>query len=69
MRALRGVSEVARACLLLRTLEGMPYARISELLQIPEGTAMSHVHRTRQFLRERLADLGVDGLDSRTPKG
>lgn len=55
--ALRAVGETARCCLLLRTIEGLDYAEISRLLQIPEGTAMSHVHRTRLLLRERLADL------------
>jgi RNA polymerase sigma-70 factor (ECF subfamily) len=57
MRALASVSEVARACLLLRTIEGLNYDEISQVLEIPPGTAMSHVHRTRMFLRERLADL------------
>jgi len=56
VRALNSVSDIARACLLLRTIEQMEYADISKLLQIPEGTAMSHVHRARQHLRERLAD-------------
>ncbi len=55
MNALRGVSDTARACLLLRTIEGLEYADISALLNIPEGTAMSHVHRARQYLRERLS--------------
>lgn len=55
--ALQRVSETARICLLLRTIEGLEYAEISRLLKIPEGTAMSHVHRTRQFLRTELADL------------
>src|SRR5213079_264175 len=55
-KALNSVSDVARACLLLRTIEQMEYSEISRLLQIPEGTAMSHVHRARQHLRERLAD-------------
>lgn len=53
--ALGGISDVARACLLLRTLDGLEYSHIAELLGIPEGTAMSHVHRARQYLRERLA--------------
>ncbi len=59
--ALEDVGEVARACLLLRTLEGMDYARIAELLGIPAGTAMSHVHRTRRLLRQRLSGAGDDG--------
>jgi RNA polymerase sigma-70 factor, ECF subfamily len=57
MQALGEVSEVARACLLLRTIESMEYADISVALSIPEGTAMSHVHRTRRHLRDKLADL------------
>lgn len=60
LSALNEVSEPARACLLLRTLEGLEYAQISALLEIPEGTAMSHVHRTRRFLRERLADMAPE---------
>ena len=68
LRALNEVSETARACLLLRTLEGLAYSRIAALLEIPEGTAMSHVHRTRRFLRERLADLApYDPLDREAP--
>lgn len=58
MRALREVSEIPRTCLLLRTLEGLDYTEISRILDIPEGTAMSHVHRTRLLLRQRLAHLG-----------
>ena len=54
MRALGGLSEVARACLLLRTIEAMDYEEIGRVLEIPEGTAMSHVHRSRMKLREQL---------------
>jgi len=57
MRTLASVGEVARACLLLRTIEGLNYDEISQVLEIPPGTAMSHVHRTRMLLRERLSDL------------
>ncbi|MBK8269320.1 MAG: RNA polymerase sigma factor [Planctomycetes bacterium] len=57
MQALGEVSEIARACLLLRTIESMEYADISVALSIPEGTAMSHVHRTRRHLRNRLMGL------------
>ena len=56
IKALNSVSDIARACLLLRTIEQMEYSEISRLLEIPEGTTMSHVHRARQHLRERLAD-------------
>jgi RNA polymerase sigma-70 factor (ECF subfamily) len=52
--ALRSLDETARACLLLRTLMQMPYRQISLVLDIAEGTAMSHVHRARAVLREKL---------------
>lgn len=59
VRALDGINETARACLLLRTLEGMEYREIARTLDIAEGTAMSHVHRARAALRERLIDSGA----------
>ncbi len=52
--ALRSLDETPRICLLLRTIHSMPYDEISSILGIPEGTAMSHVHRARGALRERL---------------
>ena len=56
MRALEGIADVPRSCLLLRTVEGLEYSEIARLLGIPEGTAMSHVHRSRQYLRKRLTE-------------
>lgn len=55
------LADMARACLLLRTVEEMKYSEIAQLLDIPEGTAMSHVHRARRTLRERLSDLAPEG--------
>lgn len=51
---LMSLEESARACLVLRVVHGMAYSEISQALNIPEGTAMSHVHRSRLALRERL---------------
>ena len=59
--ALHQVSEAARACLLLRVVEDLSYAEISEILDIPEGTAMSHVHRTKRVLREQLENRYTKG--------
>ncbi len=56
VQALDSLSEAARACLLLRTVEGLSYAEVASLLSIPEGTAMSHVHRARRQLRDRLTE-------------
>jgi RNA polymerase sigma-70 factor, ECF subfamily len=52
--ALNKLEETARVCLLLRTIRQMPYREIAALLSIPEGTAMSHVHRARGAMREEL---------------
>ena len=54
-RALDALAETPRTCLLLRTILHLSYAEISEMLEIPEGTAMSHVHRGRQTLRRQLS--------------
>lgn len=53
--ALNELEEVPRACLLLRTVRQMSYREIAAVLAIPEGTAMSHVHRARHAMRKRLS--------------
>ena len=56
-RVLAGLQELSgtqRACLLLRTVLDLSYREVASTLEIPEGTAMSHVHRARQALREKL---------------
>ena len=45
-----------RTPFLLRDVEGLSYPEIAETLQIKLGTVKSRVHRTRLFLRRRLAD-------------
>jgi RNA polymerase sigma-70 factor, ECF subfamily len=69
LSALNSVGEVARACLLLRTVEQLEYSEISRILEIPEGTAMSHVHRTRNHLRQRLAGHEAEGLGASKSPG
>ncbi|MCA9241241.1 MAG: RNA polymerase sigma factor, partial [Planctomycetales bacterium] len=54
--ALLELTEEARCCLLLRTVHELDYTEIADLLTIPRGTAMSHVHRSRQKLRRLLAE-------------
>jgi len=56
VHALNEVSEVARSCVLLRCVQKLAYSEIAELLTIPEGTAMSHVHRAKKILRQHLQD-------------
>lgn len=58
LNALQSIPETARACLLLRAVEGLSYKEISDLLGVPEGTAMSHVHRARAAMRRSLEEGG-----------
>ena len=54
LAALNTLGETARACLLLRTILDLSYRELAETLEIPEGTAMSHVHRARAAMRKAL---------------
>ncbi|HZW05690.1 MAG TPA: RNA polymerase sigma factor [Phycisphaerales bacterium] len=65
--ALDGLSETARLCLLLRVVGGLPYSSISAIVQVPEGTAMSHVHRAQRALRQTLSGRASNapGVDER----
>lgn len=53
--ALDTLPETARLCLLLRIVGDLPYSTIANIAQVPEGTAMSHVHRAQRALRHSLA--------------
>jgi DNA-directed RNA polymerase specialized sigma24 family protein len=41
----------------------MDYEQIGQVLNIPQGTAMSHVHRSRMRLREHLQSRGQRQTD------
>ncbi|GMU33049.1 MAG: RNA polymerase sigma factor [Planctomycetia bacterium] len=69
VQALGELTPAARACLLLRTVEQMEYREISGILGIPEGTAMSHVHRSRQLLRASLGKVSRPGTTAANPDG
>lgn len=61
MHGLNGLDETQRTCLLLRTIMDLSYQEIGTMLEIPKGTAMSHVHRARLRLVEQLRDQPTDG--------
>lgn len=53
-RALLSLPDEFRVPLVLRDVEGLSYADISQALQIPEGTVKSRLHRARMALRRAL---------------
>jgi RNA polymerase sigma-70 factor (ECF subfamily) len=53
--AMEKLDEISRTCLLLRVVGQTPYHAIAQMLGIPEGTCMSHVHRARRQLAAWLA--------------
>lgn len=67
VEALGELDETARQCVLLRTVMDRSYAEIARTLDIPEGTAASHVHRARRALRARL--MRQDGNADATRSG
>lgn len=56
-RALSVLDEKSRTCLLLRTVRNLPYAAIATILDMPEGTVMSIVHRAKASLRDALSSF------------
>ncbi len=55
--ALLELPEELRAAVVLYDIEGQSYKEIAEILEIPEGTVKSRIHRARHGLRERLQPL------------
>lgn len=53
--SLQQLEQIPRACLLLRVVHELTYDEIAAMLEIPSGTAMSHVHRSKRRLRTELA--------------
>lgn len=55
--ALCELDEEFRIVVVLRDREGLDYAEIAEVLDLPVGTVKSRLHRGRNLLREKLIDL------------
>jgi RNA polymerase sigma factor (sigma-70 family) len=51
---LAGLPRGQREAVVLRHVEGLPYAEVAEVLGRPVGTVKTHVHRGVRQLRERL---------------
>jgi RNA polymerase sigma-70 factor (ECF subfamily) len=57
-QALSALRPEWRAAVVLRYDEGLSYEEIAEVLDIPEGTVKTFVHRARKQLADRLAAAG-----------
>jgi len=62
---IRALGARDREILILREFQGLSYAELAEVLQIPRGTVMSRLHTARQRLRAQLEPLttGSGGRD------
>lgn len=56
-RALAQLDPEDRAILVLREIDGLSYAEISEIMEKPLGTVKSGISRAREALRLKLGDL------------
>ena len=57
MEALEELDDEFRLVVVLCDMEGMDYARIAAVLNLPIGTVKSRLHRARCDLKDKLADL------------
>jgi RNA polymerase sigma-70 factor (ECF subfamily) len=57
--ALTALPESFRQVVLLVDVDGLSYAEAARVLDIPEGTVMSRLHRARRRIRDRLAAAGL----------
>ena len=62
--ALLGLAPRLRLPLVLYDLEGLPYPEIARMLDLPEGTVKSRIHRARERLRTLLEAAGGLGAGS-----
>jgi RNA polymerase sigma-70 factor (ECF subfamily) len=58
-RCLGSLTEVDRAVVVLREVQGMTYEEIATTLGLPMGTLKARLHRARERLRVRLTRAGV----------
>jgi RNA polymerase sigma-70 factor (ECF subfamily) len=63
--ALRRLSPMDREILILREFQGLTYAELATVLQIPKGTVMSRLHNSRKRLRAELEALHPDLFERR----
>ncbi len=57
--ALTALPDRFREVIVLVDVEGLTYAEAAEVLNVPEGTVMSRLHRSRTRIRTSLAEAGL----------
>jgi RNA polymerase sigma-70 factor (ECF subfamily) len=60
VRAIEELPDEFGMVIVLSDLEGLAYAEIAELLEVPVGTVKSRLFRGRRRLQERLYDYAVE---------
>jgi RNA polymerase sigma-70 factor (ECF subfamily) len=58
-RGLERIGAEHREALVLKEIDGLSYAELAEILEIPEGTVASRLYHARRALRDALRELGV----------
>lgn len=68
IEAIQELPEEYRTAVVLSDVEGLPYAEIAELMDVPVGTVKSRLFRGRRRLQEELYDYAVaEGFIDRRP--
>jgi RNA polymerase sigma-70 factor (ECF subfamily) len=68
LAAVEALPEEYREAVVLSDLEGLPYAEVAEVLDIPVGTVKSRLFRARRLLQRALHDHAVElGILRGTP--
>jgi RNA polymerase sigma-70 factor, ECF subfamily len=60
IEAIEDLPEEYRTAVLLSDLEGLPYAEIADMMEVPVGTVKSRLFRGRRRLQEVLYDYAVE---------
>jgi RNA polymerase sigma-70 factor (ECF subfamily) len=60
MNAINDLPEEYRTAVVLSDLEGLPYAEIAKLMEVPVGTVKSRLFRGRRQLQQVLYDYAVE---------